>query len=396
MVSAGRRWGKTYLSMACLAAVSRFPRKRVMYVAPTYAQAKTILWDDLKEHLLNRHWVRRINETELQITLVNNSRISLRSAENFDRIRGSSYDYAVLDEASDIQPDAWFKAIRPTLSDRLGGALFITTPKGRGWIYDLYMQAQALPDWRAWQFTTIQGGNVLPEEIEAARRDLDDRTFRQEYLAEFVDYAGVIFYAFSEDNMRPAPEITASTPLHIGIDFNTSPLCAVIGIRSQNSLHIIDEITIWGSNTQEMAQEIRNRYGHERQIFCYPDATGARRTTNSGGISDHIILSNAGFRVISGRVNPVVAESIADVNSLFRTADGERRLFLAPECRKLRESVLKWSYKEGTRIPDKEHGLDHHADALRYVVSALFPLRQNTPEDYAPGARTRSVGRMMG
>ena len=352
------------------------------------------MWEELKTQLLNRRWVKKINESDLTIRLVNNSQIQLRSADNYDALRGSKYNFIVLDECADIQPETWYSVLRPTLSDTGGSAMFIGSPKGRDWFYDLWIQAHNRPDWRSWQFTTLQGGRVPESEIEAARRDLDARTFRQEYEAEFVDYSGVIFWAFSEDNMRPAPEITLGTPLHIGLDFNVDPMSAVICVKIADTLHVIDEIEIYGSNTLELCSEIRNRYGNDRQILVYPDASGQKRTTNSAGISDHLILHNNGFRVITNKFNPVVSESIADVNSLFRSSDGACRLFIAPGCRKLRECLLKFSYKEGTRVPDK--GVyDHMTDALRYVVSANFSLQRETHTDYS-GSRTRTTGRMIG
>jgi hypothetical protein len=198
VVVAGRRFGKTHLSIRELAKYARIPNQEVWYVAPTYRQAKQIVWRKLKHKLQDLKWTRRVNESELSIELKNGSVISLKGADNADSLRGVGLDYLVMDEFADIDPEAWYEVLRPTLADKQGGALFIGTPKGMGnWAHDLYNMPSEQPDqWQSFQYSTIDGGNVKPEEIEAARRDLDLRTFRQEFLATFETYAGRIYYAF--------------------------------------------------------------------------------------------------------------------------------------------------------------------------------------------------------
>lgn len=395
VVASGRRWGKSFLSLNEMAKFARFPNARVLYVAPTYRQAKTVIWDELKQQLLDRKWVKRINESDLSIRLVNNSLITVRSSDNYEALRGGKYNFIVLDECGDIDPACWYQVLRPTLSDMGGHALFIGSPKGRNWFYDLWLQGGVSDDWSSWQFTTLQGGNVPEAEIEAARRDLDARTFEQEYEAKFVSYSGVIFYSFNDENMSKWQGFSDErTPLHIGVDFNRSPLCAVVATKDKNSLHIFDEIEIYSSNTNELCEEIRNRYGYNRQIFVYPDATGKRLTTNSGGVSDHIILNNAGFKLMTDAANPPVADTIASVNALMCNTKSERNLFIDPKCKRLRECILKYTYKEGTKVPDKDNGFDHMADALRYVVHKLFPI-QVIPQQGVMGKPYRSAGRML-
>ncbi len=140
IVIAGRRGGKSYASIAYLAKHARFPNKKCMYVAPTYSMCKQIIWEDLKNMLRDRNWIKKINESDLTITLVNGSTIFLRSADTPDRIRGMGIDACVIDEAADIPKleQTWQAIIRPTLSDREGSALIISSPKGKGFLYDLF------------------------------------------------------------------------------------------------------------------------------------------------------------------------------------------------------------------------------------------------------------------
>ena len=281
-----------------------------------------------------------------------------------------------MDECADLHPDVWSTICRPMLADSQGHALFIGTPKGKGnWFYDMYVKAGAEKQWNTHTYRTIDGGWVTEDEIESAKRDLDEREFRQEFLAEFQDYSGIIYHAFSEDNIQPFefPREELRT-LYIGMDFNRSPISGVIGIINKDTIHIIDEIEIYQSNTYELIQEIKNRYP-DRNYVCFPDASGSHRSTNSH-LSDHMILSNNGFKVVAGKSNPSVIDRINAVNSMLCNANRERKLFIDPKCRKMRECLIKMSYKEGTRIPDKDNVYDHMADALGYLVYQNFGIRR--------------------
>ncbi len=384
-VVAGRRGGKTYCSIASLAKHARIPNSKCLYIAPTHSMCRQIIWTDLKELLRSKNWVKRINESNLEITLVNNSIIMLRSADTPDRMRGLGVDHVVIDEAADIAEEAWTAVIRPALSDRQGSALIISTPKGKGnWLFDGFSNAPHMPDHWCLQFTTAQGGNVKAEEIDQARRDLDERTFKQEYEASWIEYKGQIYYAFGDHVVQHMPNpMDPRTPLHIGIDFNVDPGCAVIGFQHAGGVHIFDELEIYGTDTAEMCKEIQLRYPG-RKMIAYPDAAGSQRRTSAGGVTDHIILRNHGFDLKVGSINPSVKDRIGAVNSVLK--EDNCRLTIQPSCSKIIDGLRKHTYKEGTRQPDKNTGLDHFNDALGYLVNHLYPVKQNIS---SPGGRIR-------
>ena len=394
-VIAGRRWGKTHLSLREMARGARQPNQRIFYVAPSYRQAKQTVWTGLKDRLLALNWVAKINESDLRVDLVNNSSIALRGADNFDSLRGVGLDGLVMDEFAYIDEAAWTEVLRPTLSDRQGWAMFISTPAGVGnWAFDLYQRGQDPGEhqWESWQFNTLSGGRVPATEIEAARRDLDSRTFRQEYEAAFETFSGVIYYNFSRgDNLQAwSGEIPAQ--LYLFCDFNVSPMSAIVVAPTSIGLHAIDEIVIYGSNTNELVEEVRNRLG-DRKITAFPDPAGAQRRTSAGGRTDITILQQAGFAVKYRNAHPPVRDRINSVNSLLCSSTGDRRLVIDPRCRRLIESLEKHCYKENTQIPDKDSGWDHMTDALGYGVEYLFPIRKETqPQPMVPwGMVTRPV-----
>ena len=375
VVVAGRRFGKTFLSVTELVTQAlKGKRKVCWYVAPTYKAAKEIAWDMLLA-FLPKEYIQKTNESSLTVTLWNASIISLKGAEKPDNLRGRSLDFCVLDEFADMRPEAWYEVLRPSLSDRQGSALFIGTPKGRNHFYDLWTRgADGNTDWQAFQYTTIDGGQVTAEEIEAAKRDLDERTFNQEYNAQFVNYQGIIYYNF--DRTESVRKITDDgSMLHIGMDFNLDPMSAVVAIREGSTLKIMDEIVIYGSNTDEIVDEIKTRYP-SRQICVYPDPAARQRKTSAGGRTDLSILQNAGFAVKVRDKHSAIRDRINSVNARLKSADGQRHLMIDPKCKQVIKSLERQTYKEGTSQPDKDSGFDHMNDALGYLIDFLYPIKR--------------------
>ena len=372
----GRRFGKTYLAISELARFARFPNKKVWYVAPTYRQAKSICWSELKQRLDKVNWISKINNSDLSIELVNGSTIALRGADNEQSLRGIGLDFLCMDEFADIHPSAWLEVLRPTLSDKLGSALFCGTPRGFGnWAYDLYSKGLADKEWKSFQFSTLDGEQVSEKEIDQAKDDLDERTFQQEYLASFVNYSGMIYYNFDR-NKNIINEFNKNfNTLWIGLDFNVDPMAAVVCVVDNFNLYVVDEIQIWSSNTFEMVQEIKDRYNYNIKIF--PDPAARQRKTSAGGLTDLAILKNAGFNVFAKSKAPLVRDRINSLNTKLQNANGIPSLFILNSCKNVIKSLERQIYKEGTNIPDKDSGFDHFNDALGYLVDYMFPLRRD-------------------
>ncbi len=191
VVAAGRRCGKSRLSAVTLLieALNCPEGSSVMYVAPTLGQARSIIWDLL--HDLGRPVIKSSHVNNLEITLINGRKILVRGADNPDSLRGVSLVYLVMDEVAFIKDEVWQKILRASLSDKKGRALFISTPSGRNWFYDIFKLGQEDTDeeWKSWHFTTADNETIDPKEIEAAKRSLSSFAFKQEYLSSF-DTAG--------------------------------------------------------------------------------------------------------------------------------------------------------------------------------------------------------------
>lgn len=398
-ICAGRRSGKTYLSIREICYHARNPNQNIFYITSSYRQAKMIAWRLLKEKLLDLRWIQKVNESELSIFLKNGSIISLKGAENIDALRGVSLSYVVIDECADVDPELFQTVIRPALADQRGGAMFISTPKGKSnWFYDIYQMEEKLPqEWKSWTFTTKQAGFVEAEEIEQAKSEMSLKQFRQEFEASFETTEARVAWAFDrEHNIKEMPEGLDYRTIHVGGDFNVSPITACIFVQQGDVLWCIDEVQMFNSNTQEMADEIRNRYPRSK-IFFYPDPSGNQRRTSANGMTDHSILQNAGFIVKAPRRHDAIRDRINATNARFCSADGIRRLFISKTCKYSIESMEKYNFREGTQVPDKggKSDFSHQFDALSYCVAFLFPLRKEVvpalPQRWGHGITTETV-----
>ena len=198
VIVCGRRWGKTALGLlATVFGHGQGIRKgaihggKVWWIAPNYPTAEEI-WRDLKR-LCEPVAVHK-DETERRIELPGGGSVSVKSAHNPAGLVGVGLAGVVLDEAADIHPEAWYKSIRPTLSDTGGWAVFIGTPNGYNWIHELFEHAAHEPDWARWQLPTAQNPLVPQSELDAAQRD-SPAFFGQEYLAQFTSIEGAEFPA---------------------------------------------------------------------------------------------------------------------------------------------------------------------------------------------------------
>ena len=375
---AGRRFGKSYLScIELLRGAINKPGETFFYCAPTYRMAKDIAWKTIKQ-LVPQAWVKSKNESDLKIELRNGSMIELKGTENAMALRGRSLSGCVLDEAAFMDAGVWFEVLRPALADKQGWALFISTPEGTAsWFYDLWCYAgEVANDWKRWSYTTIEGGNVPPEEVEAARSQLDPRTFRQEFEASFENLSGLVAINFSEANITPTAEDIPKLPLWVGLDFNVDNMSAVCGIRVGEELHIFKELLLVNATTWDMADELIHHFGLERRIDVCPDPTGAARKTAGVGLTDHAILRKAGLRVSTPKSPWKIRDKVNCVNTAILDSTGERRLKIHPTCRETIKSLRTLVY-DATGLPNKKLGVDHMFDALGYLCLQKFNLNRH-------------------
>ncbi len=283
---AGRRFGKTYLAMVELIRAAWGPGRLAWYVAPTYVMGRRICWKTLKK-MTQPYWASPPNEADLRIELVPGGTICVKGADNYDSLRGDGLDFLVLDEYASIAPEAWTEVLRPALTDRQGAALFIGTPQGFNHFHDLVESAEGRPDWKTFQFTTAEGGNVSPEELESATHDLDERTYRQEFLASFENLGvGRAYFAFDRAQNVHDLVFDRRVSLAWALDFNMNPMCSVLAQVHGGRVHVLEEMILPDSNTLAACEELLSRTqkwttGGALNINVYGDATGEQHRTSA-------------------------------------------------------------------------------------------------------------------
>ena len=384
----GRRFGKSTEGLAELDRAARYHfitgeplfKQTVWMVAPTHNMAKTIFWSALI-NWYPPQWIRRKNQTDLEIELVNGSSITLKSGDNPDTLRGpmTGLDFVLLEEFSEQKEEIW-PVIYPQVADTGGRILIQGTPKGYNHFYDKWDWGNN-PDrthWANFQFTTLDGGNVPPEEVEQAKEDMSVKHFRQEFEASFESMTSKIYYDFDPRlNCSEKAVDDGESIIYIGMDFNVSMMCANASIQKDGKLVTFDEIVLYDSNTNEMAREINKRY-KDRRVVVIPDASGRSRSTSANGGTDFTILRNAGLELYDMKKNPDISDRINEVNAVICNAKGDRRALIHPKCQQLVKSLSRHTYKNGTSIPDKDAGWDHMNDAYGYKIHSLYPIKTQT------------------
>jgi hypothetical protein len=399
---AGRRFGKTFLALPELIRAAWAPGRLVWYVGPTYKQAKRIAWKRLKD-MTRPFWAGKPNETDLRVELISGGTICLRGADNYDSLRGDGLDFLVLDEYASIKPEAWTEVLRPALADKQGRALFTGTPQGFNHFHEMVERAESLPDWKAFQFTTAQGGNVKPEEIESAAHELDDRTYRQEFEAIFENLGvGRVYYAFDRQHNLGNFAMERSYPLAWSIDFNMNPLCAVFAQVHGGRVYVLEEMILPDSNTLAACEEMLNRTRKvatlsRLSIDIYGDATGDQRRTSASRTDWQIVrdffgrypdLYQATFHIESS--NPLVKDRVNSVNALLRNHAGQNRLFVDRSCKHLIKDFEEVQWKSdpyGNTLADlnKSNPMRTHvSDAVGYLVAREFSMRRKMGERSGP------------
>ena len=374
VVAAGRRFGKSYLSTYIILTKALQKQGNYFFVAPTFQQARQILWEILKDKTRNK-LAKKINESRLEVELINGSRIFLKGADRADTMRGVSLSGCVLDEFATVRDSelVWQEVLRPALSDQKGWCIFISSPKGRDYFYDLYNSAKDTEGWSSWQFTTLDGGYVDSYEIEMARRDLDERSFKQEYLASFESYDGLVVPSYDRHLNGTSETITEHDTLIFGIDFNVNKMPCAVFVKRGKELHCVD--FLYGSfNTQELMEAIEDKYQGFKKIF-HTDASGSANKSSAGGKTDITIIREYGYTVANLSRNPNIIDRVNAFNSMVKSADGTRRIFFNSKLKRVVETLEKHVFDENG-LPSKKHEyFDDVFDALSY---GAFPYSDFT------------------
>lgn len=389
VVVGGRRSGKSLALLQDLVAhCLNTPQSLTWWVSPTYRDAREIGWEmfmEIKDVLAPA--IKKIKETQMQVTFVNGARLLFKGSDNPDSLRGRGLSMVGIDEAAFVKRDVWFKVLRPALADKRGRAHLVSTPNGRNWFYDLYRKARApsVPYWQGYFWPTEFNPLITEEEIAEARENLSDADFRQEYLAEFITRAGRIYDEFDDSQICTDfhPDRAHHT-IYLGMDFgfaNPTAICFMAVNNETLEVTQFDEIykerTTIEQHHQLILKKLAEHSLNQDDIrYCYTDPAGNAEELSSG-ISPVDYLRQKGYRMVNKGTN--VAPGLALVRAYILNAAGKRRFRIDKRCKETTRSLGGYSYKmKGlahpvpTEEPDKDNIHDHMCDAIRYFFVNRF------------------------
>lgn len=388
------------------------------YCAPTYTQAKRIVWEKFKAEI-PRWAIRKKYEQDLCVQFVTGSTLWVVGMDQPQRIEGGALDGVVLDEFADMKPAAWESSLRPMLSTPgrpPGWALFVGRPRGKNHFWKLVQDAarpENVADWGVyypWPSWLVMDR----QEVAAARRNLDERSFRQEYGGEFLDDAGRAYYQFGAWNLREL-RYDPARPLLFAFDFNISPGVAVVAQDFDLAVDVlvcarcaapmpgrsgtpcrccylpqpfeivtacIDEVWIDDeSNTRRVCERLIERWGqrHRGKVICYGDPSGGSRKSSAERsdwqtIEDYLGRQWPVFEMDLPNHDPGPRDRVVVTNSRLKNASDVVRVFIDKDnCRRLAEDLEQTQLDEGgdpDEGPDKKR--THISDALAYLLYQRF------------------------
>lgn len=295
-----RRFGKTHLAVN--EAIDRALRceldnPQYAYIAPTYSQAKRIVWDILKSYLKDIPGV-TVNEAELRIDIPRPNRkdkvrFLLLGAENFDSIRGIYLDGVIFDEYAEMDPQIWSMVVRPALSDRVGWAIFIGTPKGQNHFYRLIQAYGDSPDWFIKIYKASETGVLPTAELEAARQVMSDEEYDQEYECSFAAALVGSYYGKQIEKLEKEGKITAvpyerGLPVYTYWDLGISDTMSIwFAQRIGGQIRWIDYHEESGKDIPHYAKVLKEKgYLYEEHVLPHDAKV---RSLNDGKTREHTL-----------------------------------------------------------------------------------------------------------
>jgi hypothetical protein len=419
VMDCGRRWGKSTSGPHDMVP-EMLMKKPVLgwIVAPTYDLGEKefrvfwkILVDTLRVPIDRSKTFNSLRTKDFRITTAWGSSVEVRSAEHPESLVGEGLDFVIMAEAAKLKLSHWEKFIRPTLSDKRGRAVFVSTPEGYNWFYDLYQRGQASdhPDWWSYKSPTWEndivfpGGRRDPEMLEV-ENTLAPEVFAQEYGAEFTSFAGRIYSEFDEGYHVKEFDFRPDWENYLSFDFGLrNPFCCLnIQVDPEDRIYIWDEYYERNVTTPEHGRRLKEIIKW-RVDGGYHDPAGPEpaqalmnvfhdRHDYHNPWLDSVMLSGApndwqpGVERVKEwlKLRPVTDELGYETSVLAPN------LFVHPRCRntirefntyRVKEQTEKmYEQKDPKEEPRKKD--DHAMDAIRYFVAAHFGLESSWAASY--------------
>ena len=396
----GRRFGKSYSAAREAEVVVTQPNKVVWIVAPSYNTSEKIfriVYDELvvKKGYKPSHYSHK--EQILKFDWAGGQSIVCgKSAEHPSGLIGEGCDLVILDEASKIPnlKRIWEMYVRPTLSDKKGRAIFISTPDGYGTFYELYLRGKTEPGWYSFNSPSWHNIFAFPDgendpDLQEARQTLSKEVYEQEYKAEFTSLSGRIYGDFTRHDNVGDYRYNYNLPTFLSIDFGYRMPCALFfqvvkGVDGLEHVYLIDEITHkTNMRTLDLVNAIKEKNYRLTRVFGDPAGYQVQASVGMG--EAEIFYQMTGHRVYSVRdkASRNINSGISHIRNFILAANGTRRFHVSEKCQGIIEDIESYRYpetkdgKELKEAPLKDGISDHGCDALRYFFINRFPIKNS-------------------
>jgi hypothetical protein len=370
---AHRRFGKTVFAVLLLIRVvmeTQRNRAQVHYYAPSYAQAKRVAWNYIKEFTAGTGTT--YNEAELKANMPNGGIIQLGSADNPDSSRGIYSDYAVLDEPAQMPPRMWTEVLRPALADRKGGALFIGTPQGRhGLFWEMWEQAVGQEDWWRGMYKASETGIVDKAELRAARRVMSKSEYDQEFECSWEASVKGAYWGEAIAKIEAAGQITTVRPepgksVYCAFDLGINDATAVwfFQIAGFNEYRFIDYDEFQNVGLTDIVEELRSK-PYQYGPWILPHDVEIRSL--STGITRLETMENLGVDVVVAPKKEVI-DGIEEARQILSNCWFDRE-----KCRDGLEALRQFcsTFDEKhlvLKLKPLHNWASHGADSFRYFA----------------------------
>ena len=383
-IPAGRRSGKTERFKRKVAKEAmKNPGELYFMAAPTHGQAKKIFWDDIKLLTFSSTHLKRPSESELKIFLPNESQIHLIGLDQPARIEGIPWTGGGVDEIADCKEDTWQEHILPALNtvnpmrpDYRAWCWLLGVPDGLNHYYDIAQYAKTAND-PEWGYYHWKSAEILPADvIEALKRQMGLKQFRQEMEASFETATGRIYSDYSTRN-HTTRTIQPHEQLMWMHDQNYTPLSSAIGVRDKNKLYLLDEIILESAISKQSAMEFVEKFANHKNkhVLIYGDPAG-RAGEKHGHASDYTDIEDvlrANGWTFDRRVHPshpAIKDRQNAVRAKILNAADDISLFVNPSTAKWCDKGLSTVQllKGSSFIEDQGNQYQHITTAIGYCI----------------------------
>jgi len=387
----GRRFGKTTASAMEATYYASQPNKKIWLVGLSYDKADLMFREVWQKMVIGRaNDIERCSEKDRFIKFKWGTTVEAKSADNPDSLVGEGLDLLIMDEVAKMKRKIWDMYLSPTLSDRKGKAVFITTPEGFNWIYDLFLLGKADDLWESHQAPTWDNHVVFPDGkkdqfLVERKRNMSKELYEQEYGAMFTSFEGRVYPFDRGLDMGEFP-YNPNYPTFCSIDFGFRMPAALwfqtYVVGGITHISVIDEIVHKANiKTDEFVEMIKANPYYVREYYGDPAGMQAQ---GQSGLGDIEIFRRNGIQVrsIRDKVSKSIASGVSHVRGFIENAQGQRFVHLDKKCMGLAEDLENYRYPESGEGKDlkpdpvKDGRHDHSMDAFRYFFLNRFPIRQ--------------------